>query len=161
MRIWQRNYVFINERKCGYHIMGDGPSPLCGVFSSPLSDPFIFHSSLPHGFHAAIIKAVEAGHDPNEVESAGNTPLHMACWRGWTEGVEMLLDLGAQLNASNNAGLRPYHMYVHIESERISSIHISYNCQKPLTPDRNPLNFHPGLRICTTTRSPKIGRAHV
>ncbi len=35
---------------------------------------------------AAIKKAVEEGHDVNEVEAAGNTPLHFACWQGWIEG---------------------------------------------------------------------------
>jgi hypothetical protein len=35
---------------------------------------------------AAILKAVEEGHDVNEVEGAGNTPLHFACYEGWLEG---------------------------------------------------------------------------
>ena len=40
-----------------------------------------------------------------EVEAAGNTPLHNAAYEGWQEGVELLLSLGAKVNASNNAGL--------------------------------------------------------
>lgn len=35
---------------------------------------------------AAILKAVEEGHDVNEVEAAGNTPLHFCCYEGWVEG---------------------------------------------------------------------------
>jgi len=35
---------------------------------------------------AAILKAVQEGHDVNEVEAAGNTPLHFACYEGWLEG---------------------------------------------------------------------------
>ncbi len=45
----------------------------------------------------------------NEVEAAGNTPLHNAAYEGWTEGIELLISLGATVNASNNAGDRPWH----------------------------------------------------
>lgn len=58
---------------------------------------------------AAIVRAVEAGEDVNEVEAAGNTPLHCAAYAGWAEGCELLISLGAKVNASNNAGDRPYH----------------------------------------------------
>lgn len=58
---------------------------------------------------AAIVKAVEAGGDVNEIEGAGNTPLHCAAYEGWLEGCELLLSLGAKVNASNNAGDRPLH----------------------------------------------------
>lgn len=33
----------------------------------------------------------------NEVEGAGNTPLHNAAWDGWAEGVELLIGLGAKV----------------------------------------------------------------
>jgi ankyrin repeat protein len=33
---------------------------------------------------------------------AGNTPLHNAAYEGWQEGAELLLKLGAKINASNN-----------------------------------------------------------
>ena len=42
--------------------------------------------SAPASLPAAIVKAVEEGHDVNEVEAAGNTPLHFACYEGWLEG---------------------------------------------------------------------------
>lgn len=58
---------------------------------------------------AAIVEAVEAGEDVNEVEAAGNTPLHNAAYEGWVEGCDLLLSLGAKVNASNNAGDRPWH----------------------------------------------------
>ncbi len=45
----------------------------------------------------------------NEVEAAGNTPLHSAAYEDWLEGVELLLSLGAKIDASNNAGDRAYH----------------------------------------------------
>ena len=55
------------------------------------------------------MREVEAGGDVNEVEAAGNTPLHCAAYEGWAEGCELLLSLGAKVNASNNAGDRPWH----------------------------------------------------
>lgn len=58
---------------------------------------------------AAIIKAVDSGEDVNEVEGAGNTALHNAAYEGWLEGAELLLSLGAKIDASNNAGDRPWH----------------------------------------------------
>ena len=45
---------------------------------------------------AAIQKAVEAGEDVNEVEAAGNTPLHCAAYAGWEEGCELLMNLWGQ-----------------------------------------------------------------
>ena len=58
---------------------------------------------------AAIKKLIKSGENVNEVEAAGNTPLHSAAYEGWLEGVEKLLSLGAKIDASNNAGDRPYH----------------------------------------------------
>lgn len=58
---------------------------------------------------AAIVKAADAGESVNEVEAAGNTPLHHAAYEGWVQGAELLLSLGAHINASNNAGDRPWH----------------------------------------------------
>lgn len=53
---------------------------------------------------AALVKKLltEEGHDVNEVEGAGNTPLHNAAYDGWCEGIELLVELGAKVNASNN-----------------------------------------------------------
>ncbi|KAI3434403.1 hypothetical protein D9Q98_002481 [Chlorella vulgaris] len=71
--------------------------------------PMVVHRAAASRDKAALTKAVEEGHDVNEVEAAGNTPLHFACFEGWLEGCELLLQLGAKVNASNNAGDRPYH----------------------------------------------------
>lgn len=58
---------------------------------------------------AEVLRLVEAGENVNEVEAAGNTPLHNAAFEGWLEGVELLIQLGAKVNASNNAGDTPWH----------------------------------------------------
>ncbi|GLC75358.1 hypothetical protein PLESTF_001627600 [Pleodorina starrii] len=61
--------------------------------------------------NAALVErlVVGEGTDVNQVEAAGNTPLHNAAFEGWEEGVRLLLRLGAKVNASNNAGDRPWH----------------------------------------------------
>eukprot|EP00887_Chlorella_sp_A99_P001605 scaffold8.g1605.t1 len=69
----------------------------------------IVHRAAFNRDRDAIVVAVEAGEDVNEVEAAGNTPLHCAAYEGWLEGCELLLSLGAKLDASNNAGDRPWH----------------------------------------------------
>lgn len=58
---------------------------------------------------AAVVDAVDGGESVNEVEAAGSTPLHHAAYEGWLQGAELLLSLGAHINASNNAGDRPWH----------------------------------------------------
>jgi hypothetical protein len=55
-----------------------------------------------------LVQLVDAGADVNEVEAAGNTPLHSAAFEGWLEGAQLLLQLGAKINASNNAGDTPW-----------------------------------------------------
>jgi ankyrin repeat protein len=39
---------------------------------------------------------------------AGNTPLHNAAYEGWLEGVTLLLQAGAKVNASNNVRARAH-----------------------------------------------------
>ena len=60
----------------------------------------------------SIEKLLDDTTDPktsvNEVEGAGNTALHNAAYDGWCEGIELLVRLGAKLNASNNAGDTPW-----------------------------------------------------
>ena len=82
---------------------------------TPSPPPFFFFllllplpkQSLTH--RPALRAALSAGADPNEVEAAGNTPLHSAAFEGWADGVEALLRAGARPLASNNAGDRPWH----------------------------------------------------
>ena len=47
---------------------------------------------------------VANGEDINEVDGAGVTPIMCAAYEGWAEGIDVLVELGAKVNASNNAG---------------------------------------------------------
>jgi ankyrin repeat protein len=70
---------------------------------------------------AAIKQAVEDGNNVNEVEASGNTPMHAAAYEGWVEGGELLLSLGAKIDASNNAGDRPYHTAAYLNNKDFMS----------------------------------------
>jgi hypothetical protein len=69
-----------------------------------------------------ILALVDAGADVNEVEGAGNTPLHSAAYEGWAEGVQLLLQLGAKVNASNNAGDTPWHWATNMGHQEVAQL---------------------------------------
>ena len=41
--------------------------------------------------------------------TAESAAVHNAAYEGWLEGAELLISLGAKVNASNNAGDTPWH----------------------------------------------------
>lgn len=49
----------------------------------------------------------------NAVDDAGNTPLHIACGRGLTDMVRLLMDKGAKLDEVNNQGFTPLRLAIH------------------------------------------------
>ena len=71
---------------------------------------------------AEIKRLCKAGENVNEVEAAGNTPLHAAAYEGWIEGIELLLSLGAKIDASNNAGDRAYHWAENMEHKDVMEL---------------------------------------
>lgn len=80
----------------------------------------LLHKAVNNKDLDIIVKLIEAGEDPNEVEAAGNTPLHNAAYEGWIKGAELLLKLGAKVNASNNAGDTPWHWADNMRQEEMS-----------------------------------------
>jgi hypothetical protein len=59
----------------------------------------MIHRQLPTHWMAVVRRLATGGGAGavNEVEAAGNTPLHAAAWQDWPEGVELLLQLGAKV----------------------------------------------------------------
>jgi ankyrin repeat protein len=53
--------------------------------------------------------AIDFGSDLNAANQAGDTALHLAAVRGYTEAVRMLLDRGAIVNVANRSGDTPLH----------------------------------------------------
>lgn len=69
--------------------------------------------------NAALLKLVGEGENVNEVEAAGNIPLHNAAYEGWLEGCQLLISTGAKVNASNNAGDTPWHWAQNMGHEEV------------------------------------------
>lgn len=70
----------------------------------------------------ALAAALAAGANPNEVEAAGNTPLHCAAYGGWEAGVRALVSAGAKVAASNNAGDRAWHWAVNMGHAKVAAV---------------------------------------
>lgn len=103
-------------------------------------------------FSAAITAAIEAGNDVNEVEAAGNTPLHSAAYEGWLEGVELLIGLGAKVNASNNAGDRPWHWAQNMGHEDMMAALVKVSAVQSHN-DHHLFYLYASLCICSHSRS--------
>ena len=68
--------------------------------------------------NAALVRELCAnGEDVNEVDGAGSTPIMCAAYEGWAEGVDLLVELGAKVNASNNAGDTAYAWAENMQNE--------------------------------------------
>ena len=52
----------------------------------------------------------QGGFSPQETDGNGNTPLHCAALGGHPEVGQLLVDAGADLEATNNEGERPLHL---------------------------------------------------
>ncbi|XP_023315959.1 ankyrin-1-like [Trichogramma pretiosum] len=63
------------------------------------------------GRRNVVEKFLQLGQDPNiRVPETGNSPLHLAVYRGYKETFELLLRNGANLNSANMDGSTPLHM---------------------------------------------------
>ncbi|GAX85070.1 hypothetical protein CEUSTIGMA_g12490.t1 [Chlamydomonas eustigma] len=97
---------------------GGGSIRGCGRVSN-----MALHQAVCNQDIEAIKRLVNSeGRSINEVEAAGNTPLHNAAYEGWLKGVQELVLLGAKVNASNNAGDKPWHWAKNMGHEDIMSL---------------------------------------
>lgn len=63
-----------------------------------------YFSALREGSRSALERVLEKGVSPDARDASGNTPLMLAAVYGDTETMRLLLDRGANANATNNAG---------------------------------------------------------
>lgn len=81
------------------------------VHSQSVDGEFPIHKATRSG-RIAIVKLITEK-DPTSIHAKdrnGNTPLHIACTNGWSDLVEFLLKLGAQVDERNNSGNTPLHL---------------------------------------------------
>ena len=103
----------------------------------------VIHRAVCNKDREAIVRAVDQGEDVNEVEGAGNTPLHNAAYTGWLEGAQLLLSLGAKIDASNNAGDRAWHWARNMGQEEIMELLRQANlCIQALTTRTSVVTLH-------------------
>lgn len=72
----------------------------------------LFHDTHTHPHkhtHTEVRRLVQQGDSPNEVEAAGNVPLHACAWQNWVEGIDLLIQLGAKVR-----GLLTHLLTVHV-----------------------------------------------
>ena len=90
----------------------------------------IVHSILNTGLNLNI----------NEKDSNGDTPLHCACQRGYTEMVKLFLRAGANLNERNNDGNTPLNLLcsnVNIVDKDIVELLVANGCDVNLKNNKN------------------------
>ena len=99
-------------------------------------------SAKPANLEKEIIKAAKSGaawrvkelieQDPALIlarDSDGSTPLHCATWKGHQNVVELLLSLGADVNAQNQNdhwGTTPLHAAAHANQRAIAELLIAH-----------------------------------
>lgn len=105
------------------------------------SAPYRIHQAVNSRNVAEVRRAVREGWDINEREAHGNTPLHIAAYEGWIEGVQVLLKLGAKTNIANLVGDTPWHLAAQQNDEPMCQFLVEYTSDKLGNPDPDDQMF--------------------
>ncbi|CAH1268513.1 ANKRD46 [Branchiostoma lanceolatum] len=62
------------------------------------------------------LQLLEDGHDPNQRDARGRTPLHLAACRGAVDIMRVLVEFGAELSAVDQQGNTAMHMCGHVDT---------------------------------------------
>ncbi|KAH7391522.1 ankyrin repeat-containing domain protein [Cadophora sp. MPI-SDFR-AT-0126] len=74
------------------------------------SKPSSMLDAVSSGTDVEVLAFLATGSDPNEaVGKDGEAPLHIACHRGYTQVVELLLEYGASIDVKDQAHHQPLH----------------------------------------------------
>ena len=92
----------------------------------------------PHMMQALLRRGADPNHQLTTEGMEGNTPLHLACYRGKLEHAEMLLEYGASPMQLNDAGLHPLQM-VPKDSTRTQKIRFKHMFDEALRLMRDSL----------------------
>lgn len=65
-----------------------------------------------------VKRLIAAGVKVNQVDNYGNTPLHLAAWRGEEDIIKTLISAGSDVNKANKYGETPLHWAVENGNEK-------------------------------------------
>lgn len=105
---WPDHYFLGSHKPTLHHTQADGGGNMrgCGRIG-----PMKIHRAVNNRDLTLISSLVaEDKNAVNEVEATGMTPLHFAAWSGFEEGVNLLLSLGAKIDATSNSGESSWHL---------------------------------------------------
>lgn len=110
-----------------------------GLVEEPL-DPFA--SAALEGTSACFSPPSSAWLNPNARALHGRTALHVAADRGHVECVEVLLDVGASIDAQTDSGFTPFHLASERGHVEVMCTLLAARCNAGLQADQGELAVH-------------------
>lgn len=112
------------------------PMSLLGA-AAPTSKPLqssldlpLLHKAIAKQDIAKTISLITAGHDKEARDNHGNTPLHIAAYKGSIDIIKILIAAGVDKNSENLDGCTPLHMAVTKEQLEVIKILIAVDANK-------------------------------
>lgn len=85
---------------------------------------------------------LEKGHDPNNSNEFGDTPLHLTAERNYLEIARLLLEHGADVNARNNNGFTPPHNACFMGNIDLVRLFVNYYANINIVTEYNDTPLH-------------------